>query len=242
MFNSKMFNFFKRNKILILPILLALSLLGFTAPILAAGLVVDFETTPLFKEGNFLPGNDVSRRVTVTNNDTADHPIDMKFYGVSDPDGLASQFTFTVKNGAVTVYGGKLSDAMAANEIRLSNSLPFVSGSNTVNYDFIVAFDGAGGNDYQGKTMRFNFCVGFHGDKNCIGDDAGGGSNGGLSFASSSGGGISGGRGMAGLSFSDYEVKTFCRDDGTVTAMFVWKTVRAGGGAGALFARGRGAV
>jgi len=218
--------FRRENKIMILPVSLAALFFGFAAPVLAAELVVDFETTPLFKEGNFLPGNNVSRRVTVTNNDTANHPIDMKFYGVSDPDGLAAQFTFTIKDGATVVYGGKLSDAMAADEIRLSDSLPFVSGSNTADYDFIVAFNEVGGNDYQGKTMEFNLCVGFHGDKDCIGDSEEESQNGGggMTLTSISGGGRGGDRAPLSLKYFDYEVKTYCLGDGTAMAMFSWKT------------------
>lgn len=54
----------------------------------SSDLVVEFENTPLFKEANFLPGENISRWVKVTNNSSESKNIAVEAINIIDTDGL----------------------------------------------------------------------------------------------------------------------------------------------------------
>lgn len=193
------------------------------------GIEVGYERTPLFDDANLAPGDSVSRWVTVKNSDSAAHGVSMQFYD-TDKGGfgllgqnLASQFNFEIKKNGASVYSKKLDAAFDESEIAMNSSL--AAGADE-KYDFILSFDTAAGNDYQGKQLSFSICVGFAGDNFCVSDSEEESQNGGggMTLTSISGGGIGGDRAVVPLKYFGYEVKTYCLNDGTAMAMFTWKT------------------
>jgi len=193
------------------------------------GIEVGYERTPLFDDANLAPGDSVSRWVTVKNSDSAPRAVSMQFYD-TDKGGfgllgknLASQFNFEIKKNGASVYSKKLDAAFDESEIAMNSSL--AAGADE-KYDFILSFDAAAGNDYQDKQLSFSICVGFAGDNFCVSDSEEESQNGGggMTLTSISGGGIGGDRAVVPLKYFDYEVKGYCLNDGTVMAMFTWKT------------------
>jgi len=193
------------------------------------GIEVGYERTPLFDDANLAPGDSVSRAVTVKNSDSAPRAVSMQFYD-TDKGGfgllgqnLASQFNFEIKKNGASVYSKKLDAAFDESEIAMNSSL--AAGADE-KYDFILSFDTAAGNDYQDKQLSFSICVGFAGDNFCVSDSKEESQNGGggMTLTSISGGGIGGDRAIVPLKYFDYEVKSYCLNNGTTMAMFTWKT------------------
>lgn len=187
----------------------------------------DFQSQPLFNELNLLPGGMVSRWIEVKNNTNAPRQIGLKLYDVADDNigvlGLekfSSKFRFDVKkNGASILPGGAvplktLFDGDAP-------SLETLSAGDSTTYYFELAFDASAGNDYQGKSLGFSLCVLIDGECATGADEP---NQTPQTLITRAGGGIGGGRALAPLVFSNHEVQTFCRADGTATAMFIWKT------------------
>ncbi len=137
----------------------------------AKDLNVQFEQTPLFDEANFLPGYNITRWVKVTNNSSTSQKIAAETIKERDPDNLASQMNIIIKEGATTLYNDTLASFFAAGEVFLSN---LAGNSAQTQYDFIVTFDSATDNPYQGKSLGFDLLVGFQGT------EGGGGGGGGF--------------------------------------------------------------
>ncbi len=115
---------------------------------------------PIFSETNFLPGNNISRLIRITNNSGEVQKIAAETINESDPDNLAPQMNITIKEGATTLYNDTLASLFAAGEKYLSD----VAGSGgQTQYDFSVTFNSGAGDPYQGKSLGFDLLVGFQG-------------------------------------------------------------------------------
>lgn len=151
-----------KNNILLI-ILVATLLTGPWSLALAApgDLVVEFESTPLFQSANFLPGEAITRFIKVTNNTSESKIIAIEAINETDPDGLATQLVFTIKEGVATRYSGTLADFFTTGETALSS----LAGNGTqTQYDFTLDFGEDAANEYQGKTLGFDLLVGFQGE------------------------------------------------------------------------------
>ena len=161
----------------------------------AQSLTVSFEENPLFDEANFLPGNEVTRTVDVTNGTGKSQDVIVEAINSLDSDGLGDVLDLVIKEGAETLYSGTLAEFLRTGEVLLS---PLGAGNSTT-YSFGITFDSGSNNDTQGKTLGFDVCVGFEGGATHCGDtiigsegDTGGGEGSGGSGGSSrpgSGGG-----------------------------------------------------
>lgn len=138
----------------------------------AQNLVVQFETTPLFSEANFLPGQNVTRWVKVTNNSGQPQRIATEAINVSDPNWLGNVLNLEIKEGGVTRYNNPLSKFFTAGEVYLSN---LAGGGTQTQYDFIVTFYSGAGNPFQGKSLKFDILIGFQGAEGGLLPGAGGG-------------------------------------------------------------------
>jgi hypothetical protein len=171
--------------------LLALITLGalVSLPVYAApdDLVVDFESTPLFSETNFLPGNEVTRSVEVTNNTSESQDIVAEAINVVDPGDFAGALDLIISKGDTELFSGTLEEFFSAGEVSLS-SIAGEGGSAT--YDFGVTFEPESGNGYQEDDLGFDIVIGFAGESE--GDGGEGGGEGG-------GGGGGGGGGSPGV-------------------------------------------
>ena len=161
----------------------------------ADDLIVEFEQTPLFgnEEGNFMPGDNVTRWVKVTNNinkekriaiEAINYPKNILTGNVSDNDlSRALLITIREKGGGGVYYGGgdtTLFDFYKNGETYLSDITAASGGVGGVNeYEFVISFPENRGDDWQGTTTKFDIIVGFQGE-----DDSG------ITLPPSSGGGL----------------------------------------------------
>lgn len=144
-------------------------------------LVVEFEKIPLFKEGDFKPGDGLLRWVKVTNNSPETQRIAVEAINENDPDNFASQLNLTIKEGATIIFNNTLSQFFSQGETYLSS---LVGNGSQTEYDFTIAFNSSAGNEYQEKTLGFDILVGFEGTEGGLqlppqgGGTGGGGGNG----------------------------------------------------------------
>lgn len=153
----------------------------------ADDLVVDFESSPLFSDANFLPGGEVTRSVDVTNNTDGAKNIIVEAINVSDPNEFGDVLNLRIKEDGDELFNDSLSEFFDAGEISLSE---VTGGGGETTYDFTVSFSEGTENSYQGKSIGFDILIGFKGAGG--GNDEGGDGEGG-------GGGGGGGGGIAGL-------------------------------------------
>lgn len=157
-------------KQLYIPAGLALLLIGLPTSVMAVeSLVVDFENVPLFGEANFIPGDEVTRFVGVTNNTDGAKDIIVEAINTSDPDGLGDALILKITEGVTTLYSDTLASFFGAGEVALSELL---GGGGDTEYDLTISFKEESENTYQGKSLGFDILIGFLGE--------GGGGGGGL--------------------------------------------------------------
>lgn len=122
-------------------------------------LVVQFETTPLFAEANFLPGQDVTRWVKAINNSGQPQRVAVEAINIEDKDSLGNVLNLEIKQGADILYNNTVANFFASGEIYLGD----ITAGHTTQYDFNINFAELAGNQFQGKTLNFDIFVGFQG-------------------------------------------------------------------------------
>lgn len=132
-----------------------------------SGISVLFEQTPLFAEGNFAPGNTVSRFITVTNNNTTQKTAAIEAINQDDGDDLASQIDLAITEDGDEVFAGTLREFFDDGERALT---PIPANGGTTQYILSATFNPDTGNDFQGKTLGFDLIVGFLGTGGGQGD------------------------------------------------------------------------
>ncbi|MFH1170465.1 MAG: fibronectin type III domain-containing protein [Candidatus Vogelbacteria bacterium] len=191
-------------KILILPIAVIIILAG-GAPRAFAGvtpLSVQFVPDPLFNQTNFLPLDEASGAVTVTNNSGATQNILAEAINVSDNDNFGSLLRLEISSDNGIIFNNSLADFFsAAGEFPLG----VIPNGEAKTFTFTISFINSNDNSYQGKTLGFDICVGFQGgNSRCgntvVGNEAGNESGGiagtGNEGENSGSNGSSGGRTM----------------------------------------------
>ena len=158
----------------------------------ANGLIeVVFETgeDPLFQEANFLPGQEITHWVEVTNKSGQTLPIGVKMTKLvcsgSETYCLADKLNLEIKNGTTltTLYGPvSLTQFYNDDEVKISDLEPNVP----TRYNFSITFLAESGDDYQGLELGFDFKIGVLGTESIGGEGSGGGTGGGTT----GGGGI----------------------------------------------------
>jgi len=139
----------------ILILIICLEFLGFTQPA-EAGVVwfsgknisVAFDGLP-FNLSNWAPGMSDIKSITIENNENFDVDIYFKAEKTSGDDILANALTITVGNESK-----HLSDLFDNNL-----SLASISAGKSQDYDIAISFDSDAGNEYQNKTIDFNFII-----------------------------------------------------------------------------------
>ena len=129
------------------------------SPVYAQNLTVNFIPNPLFGEVNFLPGDMETGDATVTNGTDVMQSIYAESVNGFDPDNLGSQLYLRVFESSIVVYENEFDDFLSAGPVSLS-SLP--AGDSTT-YTFEVSFIDSADNDYMGKSLGFDLCIGFSG-------------------------------------------------------------------------------
>lgn len=144
-------------------------------------LVVEFEKTPLFNEGDSKPGDNTTRWIKVTNNTDETHRIAIEAINQHDPDNFSEKFNLIIKEGVTEIFNGTLKKFFGQGETYLSS----LGSGATTQYDLTAYFDINAGNEYQEKTLGFDLVVGFQGTDGGLtpqtpGEGTSGGGSGGL--------------------------------------------------------------
>jgi len=203
----------------------------------ASILTVNFTPNPLFNSGNFLPKDEVTGTVEVSNTDTINHEVLTEAINVSDNNGFGDKLHLVVKDASnATFFDGGFGSF-------LTNGVPTTLGTilpaETRTFTYTVSFlDTTNDNSYQGKTLGFDLCVGFAGgasqcgdtqigpeDTGGIGGDGDGAGGGGTIQGSGSGGGGGGGGGgsyVSNLQINNEETTITNPEDGEV--VIEWDT------------------
>jgi len=148
---------------------MALALLFVASPVYAADpMTVIFESNPLFGEVNFLPGDSKDGDATVTNNTPDVQSVYAESVNGFDPDGLGSQLYLKVFENLnpIPVYQDEFDDFLSAGPVPLSS----LGALATKTYTFAVSFIDSADNDYMGKSLGFDLCIGFSGGTFQCGD------------------------------------------------------------------------
>ena len=168
--------------------LLVIGLLPVSSVFAVSNFTVNFEQTPLFSEANFLPGQDITKWVDVTNNtsETEIIGVNAKNYTSCSENCFADQLQLKITNGTTSLYEASLADFFTAGEKKLSD----VGAGNTQRYYFIITFVPNAGNQYQSNQVGFDFDIGIFGQETIGGGGTPGGggtSGGGGTFGGSTG-------------------------------------------------------
>ena len=135
-------------------------------------LEVAFETDPLFSEEKVIPGDGVTKTVTVTNNSEASQSVIVEAINATDDDGLGDVLDLVISSPADgEIYSDTLGDFLRAGEVPLSTLLD----AGTTVYSFAVSFQDGADNSTQKGTLGFDLCVGFEGGTTYCGDTVTGG-------------------------------------------------------------------
>lgn len=172
--------------------------------------------TPLFTVSNIAPGDSATGTLRVKNAGAASQTLIIEAVNFADPlpdDNLARALNITIslQNGSGYIYNDTLANFFKEREYKLAKNF---AGGTDYTYKVVVYFPADKGNDWQEKSTSFDLMVGFQGSD----------SKGVTLTTISSGGGRGGDRAVAPLKYFDYKVKSYCLNNGTVMAMFTWKT------------------
>jgi len=135
--------------------------LNVSAGVPVSSLVIQFQTTPLFNEASFLPGDSVTRSVIVTNNTVDIQTIGTQAVNINNSDHLGDVMNLVITQGANMLYSGTLSQFFSTGKISLSDLAG--NGASTTYY-YSITFDPNSGDDYQGKVLGFDVSVGVFGE------------------------------------------------------------------------------
>jgi hypothetical protein len=171
----------------------AFALLAFPAAA-SAQLSTTFVGLP-FSDTNLVPGSSVSGSVTLTNGFETPQDAQIEAVNVSDPDLLSEQMTITIAE----VGGSVIHDGLSFNTFLTTGIYPLsnIASGESKTYTLSIILLSGAPETYQGKTLDFDFCVGFAGDEFQCGDtnisppidNGGGGDGGGGGGTTVSGGG-----------------------------------------------------
>lgn len=172
-----------------------------------------FNPNPLFSENNFLPGDVKQASVTINNNFPENQEVYIEAVNVKNDDGLADQIRIKILENSSVIYNENFEDFLNAGPVPLSSIS--AGGSKTYKLEAVLLENSQ--NDYQGKTLGFDICVGFAGgNSNCTNDIV-------ISQENNSGGGSSG-SGSGGTHLVIYNERNDAPIPQTTSITIRWET------------------
>ena len=156
-----------------------LGFFSFVGQIQAAGLDVVFEATPLFSEAKIMPGDSVSRTITVTNSNIEPEDIEIEAINVFSS-GLASVINLSVTAPGDSYFSGSLENFFTTSPLALGS----LAGDSSRTYTFTASLPEGTGNALMLKNVGFDLVIGFVGGDQVIDNPgvrrSGGGGSGGI--------------------------------------------------------------
>ena len=126
-------------------------------------LTVNWQSDPLFFVQNFLPGDEETRTVIISNGGTSNRSLGLRAEMVSDPDNLSSQIFLTIKENGTEIFNTTSTLADLFNETAPPDFLQFavLPPSTSATYEFIATFNPEAGDEYQGTSVVFDIIIGI---------------------------------------------------------------------------------
>ena len=137
----------------------------------AAGLSVEFQNSPLFEEGNFVPGNTITKWIKIGNTSGSTQKIIVEVINKNDSDNFSEKLNLLIREGENTIFNDSLKVFFNQGETYLSD----IANNRNTQYDFSITFGTNTNDDWQGKIMGFDIVIGFQGQE---GQSSGGGTSG----------------------------------------------------------------
>lgn len=127
---------------------------------------VTFPSTPMFDEGNWMPGKSVTRSITIENTDVFSRRIGVKAYNFYDRGvpGLSQGLSIVISNDSSVIYGNGSSTGHKSLANFYSEPviwLAFLPKERKANFTFTISMDFSKGNEYQGSSTTFDLLVGI---------------------------------------------------------------------------------
>lgn len=123
----------------------------------------------LFDEDFLVPGESIQKTIEITNNDLNDS-CDVKFDISSinfDENNISQRYFTSIRVNGIDVFGSRTGseadDTSSLKDLFDAGILDFasISSGNTATIDWVVTFDSSSGNEYQGKSVSFDFLLNF---------------------------------------------------------------------------------
>lgn len=140
------------------------------------GLEVEFESTPLFSEINFIPGESVAKYIKVTNTLGESQTVVVSAINSNSCNKtpcLSEAINLIIKREGNELFNGSLENFLNGEEINLGN----LNNGSSAKYDFIVTFLPEKENEYQSLSSTFDLLIGFQGGVFVNSGAGGGGGN-----------------------------------------------------------------
>src|SRR5258706_6513088 len=116
-------------------------------------------STPLFQETGWVPGDSVTRTISVTNQDPA-QSCDLTLATsniIQNPSNFSSRLTSSINDSSVIYFSNFLSNLFTGGSISFGN----VAANSTKTYNWTVVFDSTTGNEFQSANTFFDFNLNF---------------------------------------------------------------------------------
>ena len=153
--------YLKIKNYLIFSFIFLMSSFLFGNQVLAEGVIINYETDPLFSDLNILPGDKSVKWVNVDNGLDEDLLVRVVVDSYEDLDSLGSQMGISITSGLEIFYNGALKDFFDDGGADLLS----ISPKSVKQYDFKINFFNATGNEYQGKSLEFDISITVTGEK-----------------------------------------------------------------------------
>lgn len=113
--------------------------------------VIEFESSPLFGENSFVPGQSVTKTIKFTNNTDISRSAYLRVAEVVNIDKLGDSINLVIKQGNIIIYNDNFSNFFKKGKI----NLPQVKVGSTNTISLVATFIPESNNNYQTKVMGF---------------------------------------------------------------------------------------
>ncbi len=119
------------------------------------------DQSPVFNITDMLPGDTITRTITVKNGSSAPRLLSVKGQKTSEALNFSSGLFLSISRGSALIYGpGLLSDFFVDSATAGGVSLASLAGKSRAAFTFRVGFPAASGNNYQGARVVFDLNIG----------------------------------------------------------------------------------
>ena len=116
---------------------------------------------PIFNIPNFLPGDEETATVIISNGGTSNRSLGLRIADVTDLQNLSSQIDLVIKENGIEIFNATLSDLIAQATEPGFLQFDILPPSTSATYDFFASFNPGAGDEYQGTSVIFDIIIGI---------------------------------------------------------------------------------